>query len=147
MTPALQAQANSYANLTKGRAPKTPKPKIGSPKLPILIHSLYEGASIPELSTSTGLTRKTIQRIIDSLRKPPFKTLYISSYDLSPRGAPLVPIYTIGIKPDVPKPKPLTEAERAKKYRLKQAHINLIQATSGALNSKIRRGVDSASAS
>lgn len=131
MTAALEAQERSYTNLNLGREKGSTKPKINNPYLPLLLLSLHHGATIPELATESGLSRRAVKRFVDSLRQRGIRIVYICGYESPEKGGTHLPIYILGTKQDVPAPPKLTTTQRSAKYRAKQKHLQLIQATAG----------------
>ena len=135
MTAALEAQERSYANLKSGRKKGVKKPRLANTGLPSIILALYYGTTIPEAATESGQSRRTVKRVIDSLRQPKSRIVYISGYERPERGGTTIPIYTLGTKYDVPAPANMTQAEKSARYRAKQKHLSLIKATAGTLSS------------
>lgn len=72
-----------------------------------------QAMSVPEIAKATGVTAQTIARIMQSIDK--CVPLRIDSWVIG-RGRH-TPRYIIGEGEDAPKPAPLTNAERIKKYR------------------------------
>lgn len=73
----------------------------------------HQAMSIPEIAKATGISAQTIARIIQKIKK--CVPLRIDSWVVG-RGRH-TPRYIIGEGDDAPKPAPLTNAERIKKYR------------------------------
>ncbi len=124
--PYLQSEANSHANLPKGRSHGTKKPRLNHSKLPALILTFLEGSTAKDAAESLGLSRSVINRFIKSLRSPPYDCLYISHYEKTARHP--APVYILGVHKDATPPKKLTPAQRSKKWREKQRDLKILSA-------------------
>lgn len=128
LTP-LESEAKQHANLSKGRAQNLSRKRVNIPKLHLILHELYQGATPHEIMQVTGVSNQALKRLITSLRNPPStRILRIISWELI--GMTYQPVYKIGEGADSPKPKPLTGAQKSKRFRDRQKHRLLTAAFS-----------------
>jgi hypothetical protein len=130
LTAAQQAEARSHANLSLGSGKMVKKARLNNTKLPHLIRAFIEGATATQAAEASGLSKQVVNRFIASLRRVRPYQLHISDYHIVPGW--ILPVYTLGYDKDVPIPKSLSQAERSKRYRARQKHLKLIQATAGS---------------
>ena len=130
LTAAQQAEQNSHRNLSLGSGKMVKKARLNNTKLPHLIRAFIEGATATQAAEASGLSKQVVNRFIASLRRVRPYQLLISDYHIVPGW--ILPVYILGYDKDVPIPKPLSQAERSKRYRARQKHLKLIQATAGS---------------
>lgn len=131
LTAAQQAEARSHANLSLGSGKMVKKARLNNTKLPHLIRAFLEGATATQAAEASGLSKQVVNRFIASLRQVRPYQLHISDYHRVPGWT--LPVYTLGYDKDVPFPKPLSQAERSKRYHARRKHLKLIQATAGSI--------------
>lgn len=76
-------------------------------------------ASYATLMAVTGWTRPTVQKYLDTLREE--KRAHVAAWGNDSRGHPVVPLFAMGNKPDVPRPgNASTSAMRMRRMRERQ---------------------------
>lgn len=84
-------------------------------QLPLLIQD--KAMSMREISNATDRNFETVRTIFAKLHG---KQIYIAGWRRSAQG-PIVALLRWGSQPDVPKPPPLTSAEKSSKYRASES--------------------------
>lgn len=105
----IETGASSIPTYLYGDDPDAPKPIEARALIPQLIAS--EALSIPEIAERLDVTPQTIGVLLKKIKTP----IRIDSWHVG-RGVH-VPRYIMGEGPDAIKPAPMTNAEKAKRYR------------------------------
>ena len=81
----------------------------------------YLGGSINELIEASGMHNNTVRKLISVMHKREPKLVYIFDWNRDSRGRWVIARYRFGDKPDMPRPRPRTSAERwAQEYAQRQ---------------------------
>ena len=119
MTPQQKAEKKQRANLTAGRSTGLVRKRTNTSYLPAVLKELLEGATPNEIMEQSGISNQALKRLITSLRLPESsRIVYISGWELV--GRTWQPVYKLGYGYDRNKPKPLTQAEKSKRFRERQ---------------------------
>lgn len=96
---------------------RTAKQRATAAAIAVFIDALLtQPLSADEMVEETGLHRNTISKIIEAMRRPERRSLYIASWSQDSQNRWSIAHYAIGRKDDAPKPK-MTRAEVLRRYR------------------------------
>ena len=94
---------------------KTTKVRVTAMIFAKLLTELLDGATAEELQESTGLAKSTIYDYLRELRKA--RLVYIDRFDLAANNCPMISVYKWGPGKRDAKVVPISEGERARRYR------------------------------
>ena len=92
-----------------------------------MLKAMDDGSTRDQLIEVSGLHHNTIYRWLFAMRKA--KLVHIEGWERDWRGCNVVPVYKLGDGKDAKRIAPITDAEKAKRYR----HRKKLQAIGNAL--------------